>query len=189
MKRCSTCQRTYTDDTLSYCLEDGSTLYSDSSGASDMAATFIIPEPRMTAPVMPETYRPTQPPPGQFTAPPPTWQPAVGMHAPQTVAARPGRGAAVTSLVLAIASFALLGFCIVAGASDVKETLIGGIFLFSVLLALVGAVLGIIAASRSSKDGSPQNAKAMSIISLALNGLYLLISIIFLILASVSSSK
>jgi hypothetical protein len=188
MKRCPTCQRTYTDDTLSYCLEDGSTLYSDGSGASDIAATVIIPEPRMTAPVMPDTYRPTPTPPRPFTAPPPAWQPHAGSLTPQTAQARPGRGAAVTSLVLAICAFVLLGFCIVAGASNVDARLIGGVFLFSVLLALAGAVVGIVAASQSSKDGSAQNSKAMAIVSLILNGLYLLISIVFLILGAAAGS-
>jgi hypothetical protein len=190
MKRCPACQRTYTDDSLSYCLEDGSTLYSDSSGSADMAATLIIPEPRMTSPAVPDTYRPTPTPPRPFTAPQPAWPPpAVSPLTPHAAQARPGRGAAVTSLVLAISSFALLGFCVIAGAADVESTLIGGIFLFSVLLALAGAVLGIVAASKSSKDVSAQNSKVMAIVSLALNGLYLLISIVFLILGAVSSSR
>ena len=184
MKRCPACQRTYTDDSLSYCLEDGSLLYSDGSGASDMAATLIIPEPRMTAPAPPETYRspPSQPRP--FTAPPPAWPPAAGAMTPQTVPAQRGRGAAVTSLVLAIGAFVLLGFCVVAGANNVDARFIGGIFLFSVLLALAGAVTGIVATSQSTKDTSAQSAKAMAIVSLALNGLYLLISIVFLILGA-----
>jgi hypothetical protein len=190
MKRCPACQRTYTDDSLSYCLEDGSTLFNDSSGSADMAATLIIPEPRMTAPVTPDTYRPTQTPPRPFTAPQPAWPPpavaALPSHAGQV---RPGRGAAVASLVLAISSFALLGFCFVAGAADVESKLIGGAFIFSILLALAGAVLGIVAAYRSSKDESAQNSKVMAIVSLALNGLYLFISVIILILGAVSSSS
>ncbi|HEX8921159.1 MAG TPA: hypothetical protein VF766_06755 [Pyrinomonadaceae bacterium] len=188
MKRCPACQRTYTDDTLSYCLEDGSALYNSDSGSADLAATLIIPEPRMTAPVKQETYRPTPEPPRPFTAQPPTWPSPVGALTPQALLARPGRGAAVTSLVLALSAFALLGFCIVAGASKVEETLIGGIFLFSVLLALVGAVVGIIAISRSSKDAGAQNPKPLAIVSLALNGLYLLITIIFLIIGAVAGS-
>jgi hypothetical protein len=86
--------------------------------------------------------------------------------------------------VLAISAYALLGFCIVAGASNVDAKLIGGIFLVSILLALAGAIVGIVATSRSSKEGSVQNAKAMAVVSLALNGLYLLISIVFLILGA-----
>jgi hypothetical protein len=191
MKRCPTCQRTYTDDTLSYCLEDGSTLFSNTAASDNLAATLIIPEPRVTAPVQPDTYRSAPAQPQPFTQPPPTsWPPLAGAQALQAAPpARQGRGAAVTSLVLAIAAFLLLGFCIIAGASGVEESLIGGIFIFSLLLALPGAVLGIIATSRSSKDTSAQNAKAMSIVALVLNGLYLLIAVIFLILGAVANSN
>jgi hypothetical protein len=178
----------YGDDSLSYCLEDGSTLFSDSSGASDMAATLIIPEPRITIPAKQETFRPTPTPPQGYSAPHPAWTPVAPLQ--KTVAApAQGRGVAVTSLVCGIAAFLLLGFCIIAGASDVDESLIGGIFITSALLALVGAVLGIVAVAKSSKDTSAQNAKTIAVVALVLNGMYLLISIVFLILgATVASS-
>lgn len=188
MKRCPACQRTYTDDSLSYCLEDGSTLFSATTGSNDMAATLIIPEPRLTAPVNQETYRST-PSPQPFSAPTPAWHPQHPAQALPVAPLRQGRGVAVTSLVFAITAFALLGFCIIGGATGVEESLIGGIFLFSVLLALAGAVLGIIATSRSTKDTSVQNAKAMSIVALVLNGLYLLITVVFLILGAVASKS
>lgn len=190
MKRCPACQRTYTDDTLSYCLDDGSTLYNAVGGSSnDMAATLIMPEPRLTAPVNQDTYRPAAPEP--FSAPLPTWQPPSPHGAPslQPGAARQGKGLALTSLIFAITAFLLLGFCIIGGATGVEESLIGGIFLFSVLLALAGAVMGIIATSRSSKETSASNHKALSIVALVLNGLYLLITVIFLILGAVASNS
>jgi hypothetical protein len=188
MKRCPACQRAYDDDSLSYCLEDGTALLSDGSASSDLAATIIIPEPRITAPAKPETYRPA-PPPQVYTQPAPSWPPAaMPPRAPATAPARQGRSAAITSLIFAISAFVLLGFCILGGATGVNEELIGGVFIFSVLLALAGAVLGIIATSKSSKDTSAQNAKTLSIIALVLNGLYLLITIVFLILAAVVQS-
>lgn len=188
MKRCPVCQRTYADDTLAYCLEDGSALVSGASGASDLPATVIMPDPRITAPVNQETYRPGIQP-QSYTPPTPSWQHAPPPQISQSRALRPGRGAAVTSLIFAIVAFVLLGFCIVAGANGVDERLIGGIFLLSALLALTGAILGIVAASRSSKDTNVQNARVLSIIALVLNGLYLIITIIFLILGAVASSR
>jgi hypothetical protein len=50
-------------------------------------------------------------------------------------------------------------------------------------------VAGIVAISKSSKDTGPQNAKAMSVVALVLNGLYLLISVVFLVLGAVASSS
>ena len=186
MKRCPVCQRTYEDDTLTYCLEDGSLLSSDSFGSNDLAATLIIPDPRMTAPVKQETSRPSPPPPQVYSAPRPAWPPALAQPQPMPSVApvRPGKGAAVTSLICAIAAFLLLGFCIIGGATGVEESLLGGIFIFSAVLALVGAVLGIVAVSRSSKDVSVHNAKTLAVVALVLNGMYLLIAIVFLILGA-----
>lgn len=192
MKRCSVCQRVY-DDTMAFCLEDGSALTADSSATSDMAATVIMPDPRVTAPppTWPETvHQPLPPRPQPYAQPQPTWPPPA--LAPQTYpssAARQGRGMAVTSLVLAISAFALLGFCIIAGATGVDSEVIGGIFIISALGALVGAILGIVAASKASRDTSPQNSKAMAVVALVLNSFYLLLTVIFLILGAVASSS
>jgi ketosteroid isomerase-like protein len=42
MKRCPTCNRTYTDDTLRYCLQDGASLVTDGQGG------VVIPDPEAT---------------------------------------------------------------------------------------------------------------------------------------------
>jgi hypothetical protein len=58
MKQCSTCHRTYTDDTLVYCLDDGSVL----AAAYDPQATQIIAPPRRTDPMPTAVFLPpTQP--------------------------------------------------------------------------------------------------------------------------------
>lgn len=50
MKQCPKCSRTYTDDTLVYCLDDGSALVA----GYDPQATLIVPAPRVTdAPAVP----------------------------------------------------------------------------------------------------------------------------------------
>lgn len=192
MKRCPTCQRTYEDDTLAFCLEDGSTLLGESADISDLPATLIIPDPRATNFARPETFRPnptpTQQPPQAYNAPQHAWPP---VQVPQTlpvITKRQGRGLAITSLVCAIAAFLLLGFCIVSGATGVDESLIGGIFIFSAIIGLLGAVLGLVAVVKTGKDTSPQNSKAMAVVALILNGVYLLIVVIFLVLGAVASS-
>jgi hypothetical protein len=193
MKRCPTCQRTYADDSMAFCLEDGSTLFGESATASDLPATLIIPDPRVTNPVRPETFRPNQTPahpqpPQAYAAPPSAWPPMRGTHMLPLSTARQGRGLAITSLVCAIAAFLLLGFCIISGATGVDESLIGGIFIFSALVGLLGAVLGLVAVVKTGKDTSPQNSKAMAVVALILNGIYLLIVVIFLILGAIASS-
>lgn len=183
MKRCPACQRTYTDDSLTFCLEDGSTLLADNYGSSDLPATVIIPDPRVTARARQDVRSPVPSP--VYTAPP-TWPPVIGQPAyPGATSAPGGKGLPLSSLLCAIAAFLLLVFCIFGGAAGVNESLLGGVFIFSAFLALVGAVLGIISVVKTGKDSSLQNARVMGIIALLLNSLYLLITVAFLIIAAV----
>lgn len=88
MKRCPTCQRVYTDDSLTFCLEDGAQLLneaSSSSSSSEPPATLFMSEPpstssnRSAAPTEFYNATPTQggSSPGYTTPPPtpPTWTP------------------------------------------------------------------------------------------------------------------
>lgn len=84
MKRCPQCNRTYTDDALSFCLDDGSPLVSASAPSSfDPSATVQYPSSRDTSPQPTIAYpgqmsTPPQPPPqppSQPLAPPPSWNP------------------------------------------------------------------------------------------------------------------
>src|SRR4051794_2547965 len=62
MKRCPTCNRTYTDDALSFCLDDGGPLLTvtDAPSSFDPNATMRYPDPRETnSPT--EVYRPSTP--------------------------------------------------------------------------------------------------------------------------------
>src|SRR5712691_7254963 len=81
MKRCPQCNRTYTDDALSFCLDDGSPLTIASAPTpSDASATVQYPQARDTSPQPTIAYHPGQaaPPP---PTPPPAWSP---MPPPQT---------------------------------------------------------------------------------------------------------
>lgn len=76
MKRCPQCNRTYTDDALSFCLDDGSPLLSTGGPGSDPGATIQYPQSRDTSPQATIAFNPgtVAPPPSQPT-PPPQWTP------------------------------------------------------------------------------------------------------------------
>ena len=79
MKRCPTCNRTYTDLSLNFCLEDGTPLTTPGP-APDPNATIRYPDPRDTSEPPPtEIYRPAppvSPRPTTPTPPPPQqWRP------------------------------------------------------------------------------------------------------------------
>ena len=78
MKRCPQCNRTYSDDALSFCLDDGSPLVSTTAPSSfDPSATVQYPQSRDTSIPPPTIAYPGQsaPPPPQSPAPPPAWSP------------------------------------------------------------------------------------------------------------------
>lgn len=59
MKQCPACQRTYADDSMTFCLDDGTPLLNLGPSAFDPPPTVRIPEPRVTEqPVQP--YAPPQ---------------------------------------------------------------------------------------------------------------------------------
>ncbi|HVS20979.1 MAG TPA: hypothetical protein VHD88_03985, partial [Pyrinomonadaceae bacterium] len=59
MKRCPTCRRTYTDETVKFCRVDGVTLVNDSAGLSESEATRVLPESRATGEAPTEVLRDT----------------------------------------------------------------------------------------------------------------------------------
>jgi len=73
MKRCPQCNRTYTDDALSFCLDDGSPLTTTGAASPyDANATVQYPQARDTSPQPTVAYGPGSPP---GSMPPPVWSP------------------------------------------------------------------------------------------------------------------
>jgi hypothetical protein len=58
-KRCPTCNRSFDDETLSFCLEDGTPLVSDSAGRANSQETLVSPSPS-AAPTMMGASPPAQ---------------------------------------------------------------------------------------------------------------------------------
>ena len=92
MKRCTSCNRSYTDESLNFCLEDGTPLVSDAPPPSDSNATRRYPSARETGEPPPtEIYSPdsaliSQPPPIPTPQPPPQqqqWSPTPVVAPPQ----------------------------------------------------------------------------------------------------------
>ena len=61
MKRCPTCKRTFDDDTLSFCLEDGTPLVRDAPLRADSQETLVSPSPRVPPSATNDELRTTQP--------------------------------------------------------------------------------------------------------------------------------
>lgn len=110
MKRCPTCNRTYTDLSLNFCLEDGTPLTADAPGGVDPNATLRYPSPRDTAEPPPtEIYRPA---PGTATprpAPPPPPPPPGPQWSPTPTQARRKKSNAVWWILGGLVAVVVIG--------------------------------------------------------------------------------
>lgn len=202
MKRCPSCQRTYADNSLTFCLEDGTPL--TSAGASDQidpgatlidpGATLVMPDPHATSPARQvETYRPQQQQTPQTSPPPYNMQP-VAWSAPSppqgypATNARPGRVPAIASLICIIAAFFTFVLTLVLSANRADSTLIGIVFVSSIVFSFAGAVVGIIAVVKTGRNPNPQNNRTMAIVALVLNCVYLLIILFLLLLGALATA-
>ena len=153
MKRCPTCNRTFDDEWLAFCTEDGTTLV-DSQAAlpTEPPPTVWIPPALDTNPVtekpfdLPGSYNPPQPVVPAWQPPPP---PPVQMPRGQK------QGLAVASLVLGIFSVTV-GWCCSIG----------------LLSAPIGIVLGIVSLVQIKNDPARNTGKPMSIVGIVLGGIY-----------------
>src|SRR5215210_4846684 len=106
MKRCPTCNRTYTDLSLNFCLDDGTPLTASGPAAPDPNATIRYPGPRDTSEPPPtEIYRP-QPPAPRPTAPPP---PAPRQWSPSPAVAPRKKSNAVWWILGGLAAVLIIG--------------------------------------------------------------------------------
>ncbi|HYE66083.1 MAG TPA: nuclear transport factor 2 family protein [Pyrinomonadaceae bacterium] len=110
MKRCPTCQQTYTDETQSFCMNDGTPLVSETPSSYNLEKTM--------ASASPPNYGGA--PPGNWSPPPPPWQSQV------TQVAAPARkrnllpwilgGAAL--MIVGLVAAGVIAFMTLRGSSD-----------------------------------------------------------------------
>lgn len=106
MKRCPTCNRTYTDLSLNFCLEDGTPLLSGPP-APDPNATVRYPPPRDTSEPPPtEIYRPE---PAIVSPRPPTPPPSPQQWSPTPTTAPPKKSNAVWWILGGLAAVLVIG--------------------------------------------------------------------------------
>jgi hypothetical protein len=133
MKSCPTCNRTYTDASLNFCLEDGTPLVSTAAPGIDPNATIRYTDPRDTKPPPDQVYRQPASPSYQAPAPVASQGSAFGQQRPQMP--RPGMPARKSNTIWWV---------------------LGGVLVLGVIA--VGAVIMIIAlASMSSNSNNNSN--------------------------------
>jgi hypothetical protein len=165
MKRCPTCNRTFDDEWLAFCTEDGTTLVETQSAQlpSEPPPTVLIPPAMDTGPIggqkpfdLPGSYNPPQP----VT---PAWQPPP--PPPVQVPRGQKQGLAVAALVLGIFSITI-GWCCSIG----------------LLSAPTGIVLGIVSLVQIKNDPVNNTGKPLSIVGIVLSSVYVVFWILIVAL-------
>ena len=187
MKRCPSCQRTYTDETLRFCLEDGATLLSGAaaSAPSDpLAATLLDSPPRNTGSdhsARTEVLH-ASPTSDNQASPTRSWgTPNVSQPPPDSWGARhSGQGApfassrqetekkrswpAVTSLLIGIVTWLTMLLSFVGAGIKLRDELIGFSFLAGIFLSVFGIVFGAVAFGIALKNPDRYGGKGIALI-------------------------
>jgi hypothetical protein len=189
MKRCPSCQRTYTDETLRFCLEDGTTLLSGaatSAAPSDpMAATLLDSSPQNTGsdrsartevfhspPTSGNQASPTrswgtagtpQSSPGSWEATPPAARQPPLASSPQWTEKKRSWPAAI-SLIIGIMTWLLMAITFVGAGFKLADTLIGFSFLAGLFLSVFGIVFGAVAFGIAFRNPERYSGKGIALL-------------------------
>lgn len=161
MRRCPQCNREFTDEWLTFCTQDGSTLVDvPAEMAAEPPPTWVRPMPPSVSPSeqptldMPDRYTP---PPVQYIPPAPLqggWMPPP----PPAFPTAPQQSLAAASLILGIASVTV-GLCCY----------------FGILTAPTSLVLGIIALVQIKNDPAKYGGKGLAIGGIVASAVYFVI--------------
>ncbi len=167
MKRCPKCNQEFTDEWLTFCTQDGTSLV-------EVQSAFDEPPPTLVSPSLPPSVSPTEQPtldmPGRYTPPAPFVAPAPIQSGwapppPPPYPVQPQQSLAAASLVLGIVSITV-GWCC----------------WFGVLTGPIALILGIIALVQIKNEPKKFGGKGFAIGGIVTGGLYFVILAIIILL-------
>jgi hypothetical protein len=170
MKRCPKCNQEFTDEWLTFCTQDGTSLV-------EVQATLDEPPPTLVSPLMPPSVSPAEQPtldmPGRYTppaqyVPPAPLQSAWAPPPPPPYPVQPQQSLAVASLVLGIVSITV-GWCCY----------------FGTLTGPMALILGIVSLVQIKNDPKKYGGKGFAIGGIVTGGLYFVILAFIIVLYGV----
>ena len=167
MRRCPKCNQQFTDEWLTFCTQDGTTLVDEVVSPNDPPPTLVRPMPPSVSP----TEQPTLDMPGRYTPPavqyipPPPVQSGWTAPPPPAYPIKPQQTLAVTSMVLGIVSITI-GWCCS----------------FGILTSPIALVLGIVSLVQIKNDPAKNGGKSFAIAGIIMGALYVLIFIAIILL-------
>ena len=167
MKRCQRCNRTYSDDNLNFCLEDGELLahYADEEPTRSLRdnppPTVVLDPTRVTNPISWPQRQPMQ----QWQQGQPVHQPNYSFAPHPMMIRSPNQTLAVVSLCLGIGSLTI-GWCCYLG----------------LLLGPAALITGGIGLAQIKKDPSSNGGRGMAIAGMIMGGVCIILYVFFIIL-------
>jgi hypothetical protein len=193
MKRCPSCERTYTDDALSFCPNDGTPLVTDTPPSFDPQATIMASPPKVSAPSGPFDQPPPSDWPSQPLAPPAqqggwgapqppaqnAWGDTPGSYQPgsqvmggtgfQPPPPPPFPGATGQQKTLAVVSL-ILGIL--------------SLFCFGIITGPIAIVLGVMALNKEKNEPAVYGGgKGMAYAGIALGAISVVLTVLFILIA------
>ncbi len=174
MKRCPTCNSTFDDESLSYCINDGTVLEVTAQPGPENRPTAVYAEPPPTTNMPPPPTQmygglqtPSQPSPQPYgwAGEQPAWRPPP----PPVTRGGPQQGIAITSLVLGLVSMTV-GWCCY----------------FGVLTAPVAIGMGIFSLVQIKNNPDQYTCKPLAITGIITGGLYFVVLVLIIILYGVA---
>jgi len=166
MRRCPKCNQEFTDEWLTFCTQDGTSLV-------DVPRSAVEPEPTLFSAPMPPSVSPNEQPtldmpdrynpPAQYIPPPlpSSWTPPP----PPTYPSKPQQTLAVASFILGMVSVTI-GWCCS----------------FGVLTAPIALVLGIVSLVQIKNDPAKNGGKGFAIGGIVTGGLYFVVFALIILL-------
>jgi hypothetical protein len=176
MKRCPTCNQQFTDEWLTFCTQDGSSLVEVTGSSNEPPPTiaYSAPMPPSVSPLeqptmdYPGGYKP---PPVQMSSPQ-SMQPGWSPPPPPAYAAQPQKTMALFSMILGIVSITI------------------GLCYFGILTGPIAIVLGIISLFQIKKDPNRYGGKGMAIAGIVTGAIsFVFVALIILILGLLGASS
>lgn len=160
MKKCPTCNQTYSDDNLSFCLSDGSVLQqlSQQSDSYNPPPTVVMDYPRPTNEYAAQNQPQTPP-----YAPMGAWQ---GGNTPMMQPAYVSQNQTLPTISLILGIFGLLLICCYGG----------------IPFGLAALVTGYIGMNNANNDPVQYGGKGLAIAGLVLGGISFVLNVLFIIL-------
>jgi hypothetical protein len=164
MKRCPTCNQTFYEEWLSFCTQDGTTLFEESTAASGPPPTILAPQADASAPptwVTPAAELPSSSPQWQSPQPAaPMWQPPP----PPSYAQQENKSLATAAMVIGIISVTVGWMCL------------------GPIPGIAAIIMGAIALSQMKKTPDRFGGKPMAVVGVVTGSVTVLIHIGVMIL-------